>query len=282
MIHKLSQILALLLILVTGAIVSAQEDEDEAKAQKIEFMQKTAYNEFKSIFKTLADLKIEGLERFAQLEVGELKKTRVLAKKAVSEIATRYGGVVIARVKQFYENPRLTPPTFGSTFSINGKPFTFEGEEDEGPFSILTIDTSRRMIRVRVADPRGRSSTMSFGGKELPFQVNEDPNWNKSLGDHEETWKRYRENVQQRSLERMQKAILATLKIELRLSDDTSPQMLEYLKSVCDFESDNTMMTNLIRNMKSTIVFQETPTFLTKTQKAKWLLLKQNPQVLGW
>ena len=261
------------LIFLTLQPAWSQEADEEVKQlddeAKKKFVLETMIDELRLAFRTKALRKIDDLERFADLEPGALKKARILSKGAVRDITSEFGGLLFSPVQRSIEE------VFGTTFTINGEDYTFEGEVAEAPFLNVQFNFSRSRGNWQVQRPRG-SSAGSFGGNRLPFLIENDGNWRKSVeAISDDQLAAYEEFATKRANQQLSLALTASLAHRLRLDAEQKKQMREFLDSRVQHDSDFSMKENLALQLNKSN-FESAPEFLTDAQAQRWDLLITN------
>lgn len=245
----------------------SQEGDEELQqldeAEKKKFVLNVVSEELRDAFRTQALLKIDDLERFLGLAEGELKKARVLSKGAVREIADEFFDKISGSVE------RSIQEVAGTTFSVNGSEYTFEGEEPEKEFLTVRFNFYRTRARWFVRRPRGGSGG-SFGSNRLPFKIEDEASWRKSVGSiTDEQLSDYSEFVDARANRLLCLAIAAELSHQLRLSAEQKIQMQEYVAQHALRDLEFSLHENVEHCINAQLL-DSVPEFLSELQKQKW------------
>lgn len=269
MIHKSAVFLLFGLILLTLQSASSQQAKEDIKQldddAKIKFVFDTMKEELRFVFRTKALQKIDDLERFANLEPGALKKARVFSNKAVRQKFDEFH-------QQLGRVERRLPENSGTTFTVNGKEYTFEGEAAEPSFLDIQFNVTRSRGQWQVKRPQG-ISLGSFSRGHLPFRIENDAEWKQSLEPISKNQVEAYENFSvERANQQLSLALTASLSQKLRLSHEQKAKMREFLDKHVQHDSDFSIQENLALQLDSSIL-ESVPEFLTDVQKQRWSTL---------
>lgn len=267
MLSKSGILLVFSLVFLCLAIGQSQENikdpplvDDEAKKKFVlEKLSEGLRNEFRS----KAMLKIDDLERFAGLAPGDLKKARVLSKGAIRDIAEEFNQSISGAVK------RSIREIAGTTFSINGKEFTFDGEEAEKEFLTVRFNFFRTRGQWQVRRPGGGSGG-SYRSSKLPFKIEDESSWRRSISSiSDDQLKDYEQFAEKRANQQLSSAITANLSNLLLLSAEQKVQMHEFISKHAERDLDFSLFENAELYLDAKVL-ESTPDFLTDLQKQKW------------
>lgn len=259
--------LILSLVFLASSLAWSQEVDEKPQQQdeeaKKKFVLEKLTEQLRFAFRSKALLKVDDLERFAGLEPGGLFKARVLAKGAIREISksfdTRISGAIARSIREIA----------GTTFSINGKEFTFNGEDPEKPFLTIRFDFFRKNGQWNVRRPRGGSGG-SFGATELPFRIEDDNSWRNGVSPiRDDQLTDYERFVEERANQQLSLAITALLSDSLQLSSSQKEQMREFVSKYAKRDFDYTILENASLYLDDRVL-DATPGFLTDIQKHMW------------
>lgn len=267
---------AIVLCLVCPWEACSQELDTESIEALQRFAQEKVTQELGAIFRAKAELKIDDLERFEELKPGKLLKSKILAKKAVSEIQEHFSKQMASTVER--NVARALGRMQNSTIEINGRRFTLEGEESPAPFLTVFLDVSRSRARWKFRRKGGSSST-TMGDDRLPFRIEAEPNWRKSIQViSDERLEKYEEFVEERGKKNVEAIVLSLLTTELNLSKTKRGQMEEFISGKLEYDSDLRLDENAKKSLGEEF-FDEQPEFLSESQLRKWTILKYSIQL---
>lgn len=233
--------------------------------------------ELNYMFLSKALLKVDDLERFLEVEPDYTKKARILCKGAAKKASSKIEETIVRSMKRF-----ILQRGEGATFSINGKEYTFEGEEAEEPQMKISLDVLHERGRWTVRMPR-RSSSGSIGRGNLPFLIEKEKGWKSCFTDvTDERWKEYELSVQQRGESHVKDAVLSTLAVELRLNQEQREKLDTWLDAKIKYKDGQGLVENVKRTVGQSDLFDSVPEFLSELQQKKWSSMKRNPHPLGW
>ncbi len=274
---KYGLFLVFVLGLMCSSVAFAQDFDDEETERLQQFVVEKTLEELQAVFRANAERKIDDLERFTGLESGKLLKSKILAKKAYGELYDQFSKQLVPAVERSVG--RALGRISGSTLSINGQKFVLEGEETGVPFMHLFLDFSRLHARWLLRSRVGSSST-SMGDPRLPFRIENDASWRKSISSiSDEQLQEYEKFVTERGKECVESAALSILVMELKLSSDQREEMRKFLVGKIPFDSNFPVIENTWKVLGDAEFFQVKPEFLSDSQKRKWSLLKFGNQL---
>ncbi len=249
-------------------------------AEKIEFILAKAQGELQNMMKSKIDLRIDFIERFLKLEKKPLRKVRIFAKGFAKKWVGSFDEKFTQQVKGLLED------LDGSTFSVNGKQFTFEGEEpDEDSFMEINIKVyqSGGWLSVMVQYPNnGSGGGVSTDSSDEGFE--ESANYRKSLSFiSDEDLKKTQDAMKEQRREVLVDSFVVLLDERLNLKAGQVVDMENWVrKKLGDIQATSGMLETLQSKFSQNTFRGETPEFLDEIQKESWRLLQHNQYPLGW
>ncbi len=256
------------------------QDEAEADDPQLTRLIEKSMDGLKSSFRTPANLMLDDIGRFLNLDNSDVAKSKILIKGVAGKIAQKSDAQISKYLRRLWGQGKLANV---ESFSVNGKIFMFDPNEE------LPEETAKAKVRVSIDLFAGemqvayQGGASGFGWMSDVGKVSEMKFWNLALKKVEpESIERYREFEKERARRGMVRGVMALLGSELELSPEQSSQLEELIQDKIEVSPKGSLDSIYQIFVENRQMYELQPDFLSAAQLAMWNLLKVSARHPSW
>ncbi len=257
-----------------------QADKNLDTEAKFDIIFEKANAELRRMCKNEANLQVDFLRRYYNLDEQSMRKAKVLVKGEAAKHAVTFE-------KRLKSNLRpLIGEIDGEKFSVNGTEFTFDDKPQKGAAFAeihLVFRQNATWLNIMVRRANSGSGRGFRSADAVPFDISQSRNWRKSLTMLSDAQMEEVENRAEQNRKRdLINALLIVFSERLHLDKQQEITMKGWLLKRVDDVGNQPLLDEIKRQVNANQLIKATPKFLNKTQKQTWRQLKNSRYPLGW
>jgi hypothetical protein len=259
--------------LVIAMVNSSAFAQDDAKKELSEadrliaLVQKGIREGTDSVFRTENAIAMEEHQAFFELDDSSMKKIRVLSRNLIKK---QMENLTDAACKEAARTMIQGVGLF-STFTVNEKDYTLDGEEDEVPALRLTISNNNQSFYIQGASANQTMSMQFFRVKEPTRLIANERYQRLLVGGNEKSIEEFEQFAAQRLRAGIQEFMHSISSMALGISEEQEEQFAEWLFGNVVVDVNQTVFRNAKTNL---LKIEDLPDFLSDTQKAAWRIMR--------
>lgn len=275
----------LFVMLLLGLMVtpsSAQEDSDSTDPIRERFVEKTI-DGLRGSFRDQANLRLDDVKRFLEVDESKLKKARILVKGVAKQSTENIEERVVRYLNDLWRQDRISG---AESFSVNGTFYMMDPDRElelkEGEIPVpevrIVLDVFRNSMQVRY-----RNGSSGYGLGRRVVKLEEMDFWDLALKPFDDDGvKDYLDFEQARIQRSSVRSLMALLEYELELTDEQSERLELLVRDKIKADANGTLDQLHQQFLDNREIYEVEPDFLSPVQLAKWKLMKVSARKPSW
>lgn len=278
----MKQLFVIMLLAIASTPLAAQEDAESDDPIRDRFIEMSVAG-LRSSFRDQANLRLDDIQRYLQVDESKLKKSRILIKG----VAKKNTEDIEERIRKYLERMWLQDRISGAeTFSVNGVFYMMDPEKEleikdgETPIAEIrvSLDLFQRTMRVRY-----KNGASGYGLGRRMGKLEEMEFWKLALKSiDEEAVGRFLKFEKERAKGSAVRGLMVLLEYELDLTQEQSAKLEKLVQDKINLESDGTLEKVYQHFIDNRAIYEIEPDFLSAAQLAKWQLMKVSARKPSW
>lgn len=278
----MKQLFMMMLLALVTTPLAAQEDSESDDPIRDRFIEK-AVNGLRASFRDQANLRLDDVQRYLEVDESKLRKARILIKGVAKKNTENIESRIVKYLEGLWRQDRISG---AESFSVNGTFYLMDPDQElelkEGEVPVpevrVILDLFQSSMRVRY-----KNGSSGYGLGRRMDKLEEMDFWKLAFKPlEEESVKRYLEFEQARVRRNAVRGLMSLLEYELDLTDEQSEKLAVLLQDKIKTDSDGTLDKIYQQFINNRDLFDLEPDFLSAAQLAKWQLMKVSARKPSW